>query len=59
MYTIIDNSGKVLYCRHDFSPVAGEISISTLLTEPMHNPYWDFENEIFYDKVEPQTTENE
>ena len=24
--------------------------IEALRTEPMENPYWDFENEVFYDK---------
>ena len=27
-----------------------EILIEALRTEPMENPYWDFENEVFYDK---------
>ena len=27
-----------------------------LRTEPMENPYWDFENEVFYDKT---TTDEE
>ena len=30
--------------------------IKALRTEPMENPYWDFENEVFYDKT---TTDEE
>lgn len=29
-----------------------EMLIDALRTEYMENPYWDFENEIFYDKVD-------
>ena len=25
--------------------------IDVLRTEPMENPYWDFDNEVFYDKL--------
>ena len=26
------------------------LEIEALRTEPMENPYWDFENEVFYEK---------
>ena len=29
-----------------------EMLIESLRTEPMENPYWDFVNEVFYDKVD-------
>ena len=29
-----------------------EMLIDDLRTEPMENPYWDFEKQIFYDKVD-------
>ena len=32
------------------------LEIEALRTEPMENPYWDFENEVFYDKT---TTDEE
>lgn len=51
--TIIDKyTGQVLYARFDEPTVENEIAIDALLTEPMENPYWDFENEIFYNKIE-------
>lgn len=28
-----------------------EMLIEALRTEPMDNPFWDFENEVFYDKI--------
>lgn len=50
MYTVIDETGKVLYCRFDISPVVGEISIIAQPSEPMDNPHWDFETQKFYSK---------
>ena len=32
--------------------VENEMLIEALRTEPMENPYWDFEKELFYDKVD-------
>jgi hypothetical protein len=29
-----------------------EMLIDTLRTEDMENPYWDFDNNVFYNKVE-------
>ena len=31
--------------------VENEMLIEALRTEPMENPYWDFENNVFYDKI--------
>ena len=53
MKTVVDKeTGKVLYCRYDEVTEPNEIGIDFLLTEEMENPYWDFENEIFYNKIE-------
>jgi hypothetical protein len=50
--TIIDKyTGKVLYCRVDEPTEENEIAIEELLTEEMENPYFDFENQVFYDKI--------
>ena len=35
--------------------VENELLIEALRTKSMENPYWDFENEVFYDK--PTTDE--
>lgn len=51
MYTIIDeNTGKVLFSKLDNIVLNGQIAITSLLTIQMENPYWDFDNEKFYDK---------
>lgn len=51
LYTILDLDGKVLFAKYGNDVLFGQIAIDTLLTIPMDNPYWDFDNEIFYDKV--------
>jgi hypothetical protein len=53
MKTIIDkNTGKLLYCREDEPTLENEMAIDLLLTTPMENPYYDFNTQIFYDKIE-------
>lgn len=56
MRTVIDKyTGQVLYCVaiNDWTPqLDNEITIEDVLTEHFNNPYWDFENNIFYDKQE-------
>ena len=53
MKTIIDkNNGKVLYCREDEPTLENEMAIDLLLTTPMDNPYYDFNTQTFYDKIE-------
>ena len=44
-------TGQVLYARMDEPTEENEIAIDDLLTEPMENPYWDFDNKVFYDKI--------
>jgi hypothetical protein len=53
MKTIIDKySGKVLYCREDEPTLENEMAVDLLLTTPMENPYYDFNTQTFYDKIE-------
>jgi hypothetical protein len=53
MKTIIDkNTGKVLYCRKDEPTLENEMAVDLLLTIPMENPYYDFNTQTFYDKIE-------
>lgn len=51
--TIVDKTtGKEL--RAEFEPVSiaeNEIAIDELRTDPMENPYFDFETRTFYDKI--------
>lgn len=51
MYTIVDEQGKVLYCRLDLPTVEGEIAIDEICN--LENPdgkeiYFNFETEQFY-----------
>jgi hypothetical protein len=56
MYTILEkNTGKVLYVKFEDIVSDDQVAITQLRTIAMQNPHWDFENQIFYDKVEPET----
>ena len=49
--TVIDKeTGQELRAQFHYTIAENEMLIEALRTEPMENPYWDFENEIFYDK---------
>jgi len=49
--TVIDKyTGQEKRAQFDNFISEDEIIIDVLRTEPMENPYWDFENKIFYDK---------
>ncbi len=49
--TVIDkNTGKELRAQFHNLLANDEMFIDTLRTEDMANPYWDFNNEVFYDK---------
>ena len=49
--TVIDKeTGQELRAQFHSTIAENEMLIEALRTEPMENPYWDFENEIFYDK---------
>ena len=50
--TIIDKeTGKELRAQFHNEISENEMLINALRTEPMENPFWDFENEVFYDKT--------
>lgn len=50
--TVIDKeTGQELRAQFHDTIAENEMLIESLRTEPMENPYWDFENEVFYDKV--------
>ena len=50
--TVIDKeTGQELRAQFHGHIAENEMLIEALRTEPMENPYWDFENEIFYDKI--------
>lgn len=51
--TVIDKeTGQELRAQFHNQIAENEMLIEALRTEPMDNPYWDFDNEIFYDKYE-------
>ena len=51
--TVINkHTGQELRAQFHDVIAEDEMLIEALRTEPMENPYWDFENEIFYDKVD-------
>ena len=51
--TVIDKeTGKELRAQFHDQIAENEMLIEALRTKPMDNPYWDFDNEIFYDKYE-------
>ena len=50
--TVIDKeTGQELRAQFHSTIAENEMLINTLRTEPMENPYWDFENEVFYNKT--------
>ena len=50
--TVIDKeTGQELRAQFHDQLADNEMLIEVLRTEPMENPYWDFENEVFYDKI--------
>ena len=49
-------TGKELRAQFHEEIAEDEMLIEALRTEPMENPYWDFEDEVFYDKT---TTDEE
>ena len=50
--TVIDKeTGQELRAQFHDTIAENEMLIEALRTEPMENPYWNFENEIFYDKI--------
>ena len=51
MYTIVNEEGKVLYCRLDLPTVEGEIAISeicTLENSDGKDIFFNFETQQFY-----------
>ena len=55
--TVIDKeTGQELRAQFHNTIEENEMLIEALRMEPMENPYWDFENEVFYDKT---TTDEE
>ena len=55
--TVIDKeTGQELRAQYHSTIAEDEMLIDALRTEYMENPYWDFENEVFYDKT---TTDEE
>ena len=50
--TVIDKeTGQELRAQFHDQIAENEMLIDALRTEYMENPYWDFENEVFYDKI--------
>ena len=50
--TVIDKeTGHELRAQFHNQIAENEMLIDVLRTEYMENPYWDFENEVFYDKI--------
>ena len=57
--TVIDKeTGQELRAQFHDQIVENEMLIDVLRTEYMENPYWDFENEFFYDKIIPNEENN-
>ena len=55
--TVIDKeTGQELRAQFHDQIAENEMLIEALRTEPMDNPFWDFQNGIFYDKT---TTDEE
>ena len=51
--TVIDKeTGQELRAQFNDQIAENEMLIDALRTEFMENPYWDFEKELFYDKVD-------
>ena len=50
--TVIEKeTGQELRAQFNDQIAENEMLIDALRTEYMENPYWNFENEIFYDKI--------
>ena len=50
--TVIDKeTGQELRAQFHEQIAENEMLIEALRMEPMENPYWDFENGTFYDKI--------
>ena len=57
--TVIDKeTGQELRAQFHSTIAENEMLIEALRTEPMENPYWDFENNVFYDKKIPNEETN-
>lgn len=57
--TVIDKeTGQELRAQFHSTIAENEMLIEALRTEPMENPYWDFENNVFYDKIIPNEETN-
>ena len=57
--TVIDKeTGQELRAQFHDQIEENEMLIEALRTEPMENPYWDFENNVFYDKIIPNEETN-
>ena len=57
--TVIDKeTGQELRAQFHYQIAENEMLINALRTEPMENPYWDFQNEVFYDKPTNNETNN-
>ena len=55
--TVIDKeTGQELRAQFHDQIAENEMLITALRTEPMENPSWDFENNVFFDKT---TTDEE
>jgi hypothetical protein len=54
MKSIIDKITGKLICATaiDIEVLENEMLIDELLTEQMQNPYFDFQNRTFYDKID-------
>lgn len=51
--TVIDKAtGQELRAQFHDQIAENEMLIEALRTDPMNNPYWDFDNNNFYDKYE-------
>ena len=50
--TVIDKeTGQELRAQFHDQIAENEMLIEALRNEPMENPYWDFVNDVFYDKI--------
>ncbi len=53
IYTIIEEAtGKELFAKFDDQVEAGQVAVTELRTEDMDNPYFDFTNREFYNKID-------
>lgn len=51
--TVIDKeTGQELRAQFHDQIAENEMLIEALRTEPMDNPHWDFNNKVFYDKID-------